>query len=69
VCSFDYNNRHSIEANGADGDLQARQHGQGSPVGSSRSPFSQYPFCHGDCAAMGRSRMPMARTRWTNTLP
>ena len=28
---------------------------------------SAYPFCHGDRGDMGRSRMPMARTRRTNT--
>ena len=28
---------------------------------------SIYPFCHGDRGAMGRSRMPIDRTRCVNT--
>jgi len=31
--------------------------------------LSQYPFCHGDRAAVGRSRMPIARRRRMKTLP
>jgi hypothetical protein len=31
--------------------------------------LSQYPFCHGDRAAVGRSRMPIARRRRMKTSP
>jgi alkyldihydroxyacetonephosphate synthase len=31
--------------------------------------FSQYPFCHGDRGAVGRSRMPIARSRRMKTSP
>ena len=38
---------------------------------SQREPiaFPQYPFCHGDRGAVGRSRMPIARRRRMNMPP
>jgi hypothetical protein len=31
--------------------------------------LSQYPFCHGDRGAVGRSRMPIAQRRRMKTSP
>lgn len=61
-------NLHRIEAHGVGAVLQRRRHGQGSPRRIEPMRLSQLPFCHGDRAAVGRSRMPIARRRRMKTV-
>jgi hypothetical protein len=48
---------------------QAQRRDRHTPVGSNQSAVPHIRFCQGDRGDVGRSRMPMARTRRRNTSP
>ena len=69
ACAPHYNISDKTAAHVGGAALRTQQRGQGIPVGSEPISRSAYPFCHGERGDVGRSRMPIDRSRRTKTLP